>query len=49
MRRSMYSTTSCSGLMITSTGSASCANRPAEPRYSCERTRAILVGVWNSV
>ena len=45
MSCSMYSQTSCSGLMRTSTGIASCVNRRFALMYSAERMRAIFVGV----
>jgi hypothetical protein len=48
MRRSTYSVTSCSGLMKTSTDSASTPKSSARSVYSAARMRAILVGVRNS-
>ena len=46
----MYSVTSCSGLMNTSTASAVARRTaPARAVYSAARMRAILVGVRNSV
>jgi hypothetical protein len=45
----MYSVTSCSGLISTSTGNASWAKISGRDEYSWERMRAILVGVLNSV
>ena len=45
----MYSVTSCSGLMNTSTDSASSLKSSGRLVYSAERMRAILVGVRNSV
>ena len=45
MSRSTYSVTSCSGLMKTSTDSASSLKSCGRLVYSAERMRAILVGV----
>ena len=42
----MYSQTSCSGLIRTSTGMASWVNSLRVFMYSAERIRPILVGVW---
>jgi hypothetical protein len=49
MSCAMYSVTSCSGLIHTSTDSASSANNFGCRVYSAERMRAILVRVRNSV
>ena len=49
MSRAMYSVTSCSGLIHTSTDRASSANNLGCLVYSAERMRAILVRVRYSV
>src|SRR5580704_4839171 len=49
MRRSTYSVTSCSGLMMTSTERPPGRNSSGRLAYSAARMRAILVGVRKSV